>query len=106
MIKKLQKIATISTLHQSIIDYVLMNDGETAIQMLKEVVAYGCGTGVMTFLIRSKDIKAFFIKHSIEIIQIAGKTVKSTDITPYCYCAVETIANDILCRLQEGEENG
>ena len=90
----------------------LDNDNEV-LELVKEMVTYGCQSGIVASLVYYKDTEAFFDKHSNEIFELVEDTKQEgiIDMNNFelsknnlAWFAFETIAQEIYQEMEYAAE--
>ena len=96
-----------------IMDEVDGLDNNEIFPAVKEMVTYGCQSGIVSALITYKDTEAFFDRHADEIFELVedAKQMDLIDINDFILCknnlawfAFETIAQEIYQEMEYAAE--
>ena len=89
---------------------IVLPNGNPAV---KEIITYGCQSGIVSALITYKDTEAFFDRHTDEIFELVedAKQMDLIDINDFILCknnlawfAFETIAQEIYQEMEIASE--
>ena len=88
----------------------LDNDNEV-LELVKEIVNYGCQSGIVASLVYYKDTEAFFNRHVDEILELIEDAKQTMDMNyiefsrnNLSWFAFEIIAQEIYHELEEATE--
>ena len=94
-----------------ILDQVDGLENEEILSAVKEIVTYGCQSGIVTSLVYYKDTEAFFNRHVDEIFELIEDTKQTMDMNyiefsrnNLAWFAFEIIAQEIYQEMEEAAE--
>ena len=94
-----------------ILDEVDGLDNKEVFPAVKEIVTYGCQSGIVTSLVYYKDTEAFFNRHVDEILELIEDAKQTMDMNyiefsrnNLSWFAFEIIAQEIYHELEEAAE--